>query len=78
MLLVGNGDGKPEYYCLGEKMVVDSSGVVLCGSGEGYPLVESLGSEYGAYLGSPGGRVSGEEYEGHRLCPPSVFHQYYH
>ena len=70
VLLVGNGNGKPEDYYLGETMGVDSFDVGLSGSGEGYPLVQSLGSEYGAELGPPGGRISAEDSEGIKLSDP--------
>ena len=38
--------------------------VGLGGSGEGFPLLGSLGSEDVSGLGSPGGRVSAEQSEG--------------
>ena len=37
-----DGDGKPEYSWVGETMLAGSSDVFSCGSGEGYPLVDSL------------------------------------
>ena len=44
VFLWGNGDGNVEDYCLGETIGAGSYDVWLGGSGEGYPLVESLGS----------------------------------
>ena len=70
MLLVGYGIGKPEEYSFGKTTGSYYSDVCLGGSGEGYPLVESLGSEYESDLGSPGGRVSGDFSEGLEVCAP--------
>ena len=55
LLLGGSGDGKPNYYCLGETMGVGSSGVCFDGSGEGYTLVELLGADGGAEIGYSNG-----------------------
>ena len=70
MFLGGNYDGKPEESCLGVKMVVGSSDNCFGESGEGYSLVQPLGSEDGSELGSPGGRFSGKDPEGLKICAP--------
>ena len=68
MFLVGNSDGKSEDCCLWDTMRVGYSDVLLGDSGEGSPLGDSLGLEYGSELGFPVGRVSGDDSEGLEVC----------
>ena len=67
----GNGGGKPVNYCLGWTIVAVSYDVCFGGIWEGSPLIESLGSEDGVELDSPGVSLIGEYYEGIEVCFPS-------